>query len=73
MASGEQATFSDQELAYLGSQALCRLATVGPDGQPDVVPVGFELAARRCTSAGSLPRPHASSGTSRPETTPSHS
>ena len=36
-------SFSDQEVAYLRSQRLARLATVGPDGQPDVVPVGFEF------------------------------
>ncbi|TCC56085.1 PPOX class F420-dependent oxidoreductase [Kribbella pittospori] len=34
--------FTTEELAYLKSQPLARLATVGPDGQPDVVPVGFE-------------------------------
>lgn len=35
--------FSDEEVAYLRSQRLARLATVAPDGQPDVVPVGFEF------------------------------
>jgi pyridoxamine 5'-phosphate oxidase family protein len=35
-------TFTDEELAYLRSQPLARIATVAPDGQPDVVPVGFE-------------------------------
>jgi len=33
--------FSDAEIAYLNSQMLCRLATVGPSGQPHVVPVGY--------------------------------
>ncbi|MGH2514335.1 MAG: PPOX class F420-dependent oxidoreductase [Ktedonobacterales bacterium] len=33
--------FADVEIAYLQSQRLGRLATVGPDGQPHVVPVGF--------------------------------
>jgi pyridoxamine 5'-phosphate oxidase family protein len=33
--------FSDAEIAYLQSQRLGRLATVGPDSQPHVVPVGF--------------------------------
>lgn len=33
--------FTDDEIAYLKSQRLGRLATVGPDGQPHVVPVGF--------------------------------
>jgi pyridoxamine 5'-phosphate oxidase family protein len=36
-------SFSDEEVAYLRSQPLARLATVAPDGQPDVVPVGFEF------------------------------
>ena len=36
-------SFSDQELAYLESQPLARLGTVNADGQPDVVPVAFEL------------------------------
>jgi pyridoxamine 5'-phosphate oxidase family protein len=35
-------TFSQEELTYLKSQPLARIATVGPDGQPDVVPVGYE-------------------------------
>lgn len=33
--------FTAGEIAYLQSQRLGRLATVGPDGQPHVVPVGF--------------------------------
>jgi pyridoxamine 5'-phosphate oxidase family protein len=33
--------FSDAEIDYLGSQRLGRLATVGPDGMPHVVPVAF--------------------------------
>ena len=35
--------FSEDEVEYLRSQPLARLATVGPDGQPDVVPVMFEF------------------------------
>ena len=34
-------TFTPEELAYLQSQRLGRLATVGANGQPHVVPVGF--------------------------------
>ena len=34
-------SFTSAELAYLQSQQLGRLATVGPDGQPHVVPVTF--------------------------------
>ena len=37
------AVFTQEELAYLRSQPLARLATVGPDGQPDVVPVAYEF------------------------------
>src|ERR671938_1727691 len=33
--------FTTAEIAYLQSQRLGRLATVGPDGQPHVVPVAF--------------------------------
>ena len=35
--------FTDEEIAYPRSQPLTRLATVGPDGQPDVVPLAFEF------------------------------
>ena len=30
--------FTDSELEYLAGQRLGRIATVGPDGQPHVVP-----------------------------------
>ena len=33
--------FSDMELEYFAGQRLGRIATVGPDGQPHVVPVSF--------------------------------
>ena len=36
-------SFSDEEIAYLQSQPIGRMATVNADGQPDVVPVAFEL------------------------------
>jgi pyridoxamine 5'-phosphate oxidase family protein len=36
-------SFSDEEIAYLRSQPLARLATKAADGQPDVVPVTFEF------------------------------
>lgn len=37
-------TFTEAELAYLrGERRLARLATVGPDGTPHVVPVGWTL------------------------------
>jgi pyridoxamine 5'-phosphate oxidase family protein len=34
-------SFTPQEIAYLESQMLGRLATVGADGDPHVIPVGF--------------------------------
>jgi pyridoxamine 5'-phosphate oxidase family protein len=37
--------FTPEEIAYLQSQRLGRLATVGQDGQPHVVPVGFRYNA----------------------------
>ena len=39
-------SFSEEEIAYLRSQPLGRLATVSADGQPDVAPVGFEFDGR---------------------------
>jgi pyridoxamine 5'-phosphate oxidase family protein len=40
------AAFTDHEIAYLtGERRLARLATVGPDGTPHVVPVGFSYNA----------------------------
>jgi pyridoxamine 5'-phosphate oxidase family protein len=36
-------SFSEEEVAYLRSQPLARIATVSADGQPDVTPVGFEF------------------------------
>jgi pyridoxamine 5'-phosphate oxidase family protein len=35
--------FTDEEIAYIKSQPLARVATVSSDGQPDVVPVTFEF------------------------------
>ncbi|MGV0745684.1 PPOX class F420-dependent oxidoreductase [Mycolicibacterium sp. XJ870] len=35
--------FTDEEIAYLRSQPLGRLATVNADGQPDAVPVAYEV------------------------------
>lgn len=35
--------FTEDEVAYLRSQPLARIATVGADEQPDVAPVGFEF------------------------------
>ena len=41
--------FSAAEVAYLKSQRLGRLATVGPNGQPHVVPVAFRYNEERDT------------------------
>ena len=38
-------TFTPNEIAYLNSQRVGRLATVGPDGAPHNVPVGFHYNA----------------------------
>jgi pyridoxamine 5'-phosphate oxidase family protein len=38
-------TFTDAEIDYLASQRLGRLATVQPDGSPQVKPVGFHYNA----------------------------
>ncbi len=40
-----RSSFSKAEIAYLQSQRLARIATVGPDGQPHVVPVAFRYNA----------------------------
>lgn len=36
-------SFTAEEIAYLRSQPLARLATLSADGQPDVVPLSFEF------------------------------
>jgi pyridoxamine 5'-phosphate oxidase family protein len=36
-------SFTDEEVTYLRSQRLARIATVSDDGQPDVAPVGYEF------------------------------
>ena len=36
-------SFTEEEIAYMRSQRLTRIATVSSDDQPDVVPVGFEF------------------------------
>ena len=35
--------FTEEEINYLRSQRLARIATVAPDGQPDASPVGYEF------------------------------
>ena len=41
--------FTPAEIAYLRGQRLARLATVGPKGQPQVVPVGLHYNAEADT------------------------
>ena len=37
-------SFTDEEIAYMETQPLARVATLAPDGQqPDVVPLAFEF------------------------------
>ena len=36
-------SFTDEEIAYLQSQPIARVATLSTDGQPDVVPLAFEF------------------------------
>ncbi|MGI5170615.1 PPOX class F420-dependent oxidoreductase [Spirillospora sp. CA-253888] len=45
--------FTDEEIAFLRSQPLARLATVGAEDQPDVVPVAFEFDGSRFWVGGS--------------------
>jgi pyridoxamine 5'-phosphate oxidase family protein len=37
--------FTEKEIEYLAGQRLGRIATVGPDGQPHVVPTSFRYNA----------------------------
>jgi pyridoxamine 5'-phosphate oxidase family protein len=36
-------SLTEDEIAYLGRQRLGRIATVSADGQPDVMPVGYQF------------------------------
>ena len=36
-------SFTEEEIAYLRTQRLVRIATVSADGQPDVMPVGYQF------------------------------
>jgi pyridoxamine 5'-phosphate oxidase family protein len=45
-------SFSDEEIAYLRSQRLGRVATVSSDAQPDVAPVAFEFDGTRIYVGG---------------------
>ena len=59
--------FTDAEREYLSSATLGRIATVGPDGQPHVVPVTFAFNADEDTSTSAA----STSATARSGGTPS--
>jgi len=44
-------SFTEEEIAYLRTQRLARIATVSADGQPDAMPVGTSSLGRISTSA----------------------
>ena len=48
-------SFTDEEITYLRSQPLARIATVAPDGQPDLAPVGYEFDGTRFYVGGHDP------------------
>lgn len=47
--------FTSDEVAYIRSQRLARVATVSPDGQPDVVPVMYDFDGFHFTIGGFNP------------------
>jgi len=53
--------FSESEISYIRSQYLARIATVNSDGQPDVVPVGYEFDGSVFYIGGRFCRRHANS------------
>ena len=46
-------TFTDEEIGYLRSQPLARVATLGAGEQPDVVPLAFEFDGEHFWVCGS--------------------
>jgi pyridoxamine 5'-phosphate oxidase family protein len=46
--------FTNDELAYMRSQRLGRIATVGPDGQPDNAAVGFQVGDDGMITVGGM-------------------
>ena len=48
-------SFTEEEIAYLRSQPIARLATLSADGQPDVVPLAFEFDGTYFWVGGSGP------------------
>lgn len=48
-------TFNDQEIDYITSHPLARVATVSSDGQPDIVPIVIEFDGRHFFIGGYEP------------------
>lgn len=48
-------SFTEEEIAYLLSQRLARIATVAADGQPDVMPVGYQFDGKHIYVGGMNP------------------
>jgi pyridoxamine 5'-phosphate oxidase family protein len=48
-------SFTEEEVAYLRSQPLARLATLSGQGQPDLVPVEFEFHGTSFWIGGTRP------------------
>ena len=48
-------SFTDEEIAYLRTQRLARIATVAADGQPDVMPVGYQFDGKYLYVGGMNP------------------
>lgn len=44
---GRMSVFTAKEIEYLSTQRLGRLATVNPEGKPQIAPVGFRYNAER--------------------------
>jgi pyridoxamine 5'-phosphate oxidase family protein len=48
-------SFNQEEVVYLQGQRLARIATVAPDGQPDVMPVGYQFDGKHIYVGGMNP------------------
>ncbi|MFJ9590993.1 PPOX class F420-dependent oxidoreductase [Streptomyces acidicola] len=48
-------SFTEEEITYIRSQRLARIATVSTDGQPDVTPFGFEFDGQHFCIGGYNP------------------
>ncbi|MEU5698521.1 PPOX class F420-dependent oxidoreductase [Streptomyces aurantiacus] len=48
-------SFTEEEITYIHSQRLARIATVSADGQPDLTPVTFEFDGRHFYIGGYNP------------------